>query len=72
MSATAPGAPAPRPLRSAALVRAFAPWPAAQSTGTRLLAEVRGLEALSDTELARRGLSRDRIVARVFAPYFGH
>jgi len=71
MSVTAAVAAPSHPLRPGAIVRALAHWLADQSTGARLMAEVRSLSALSDAELARRGLSRDRIVARVFAPHFG-
>jgi hypothetical protein len=40
------------------------------SLGARRMREANGLFALDDDELARRGLSRDRIVHHVFAPHF--
>lgn len=39
--------------------------------GNRRIAEVRRLEAMSDAELAGRGLARDRIVHFVFRDMFG-
>jgi len=40
------------------------------SNGARCMREVERLSALSDGELARRGLSRDGIVRHAFAPFF--
>lgn len=69
MSAYAAVAAPTRPLRPALLdaLRDLAHWLADNSTGARLLAETRRLEALSDAELARHGLDRADIVRHVFA-----
>jgi hypothetical protein len=50
---------------AAAIARAFRRM-AENSAGMRACREVERLEALSDAELARLGLRRDRIVSHVF------
>lgn len=53
------------------VLRALSAWLSKHSIGARLLGETKELEAMSDADLARRGLDRDRIVPHVFAPYYG-
>jgi hypothetical protein len=61
----------PRHPTPADVLRDLARWLAAHSSGARLLAETRALQARSDAELARNGLRRERIVPRVFSAAYG-
>jgi hypothetical protein len=56
----------PQPSALAELFRDGFLWLGANSTGARLMRELKRLEAMSDAELAGHGLSRDRIAAHVF------
>jgi hypothetical protein len=52
-----------------ARLEAFLEFAYQSSRMARMSAEVERLQALSDDQLARRGLSRDGIVRHVFGPY---